>query len=821
LLDSLLQEILKMSENEGMKDVIHTINKLQDVFTSTGISLGLELPQIAVIGGQSAGKSSVLECFVGKDFLPRGNGIVTRRPLVLQLYHNNSEEYAEFLHCEGKFRDFDRVRQEIVEETDRETGSNKGISRKPINLRIYSPHVLNLTLVDLPGLTKVAVGDQPEDIEYQIREMLMEYITHDNTIILAVTPANQDLANSDALKLARHVDKGGNRTIGVITKLDLMDEGTDARDIFENKLLPLKKGYIGVVNRSQKDIDNNKDIKKALASERAFFLNSPYKSMVNRMGTKYLQQVLNRELSSHIKSKIPEIRSDLQKKAKEVEEALNTLGYTDKEEEDNGKVIYKLLSKFVDDVQSSINGGNTDVDVREVKGGAIINRSFYHQFNEFFDSALDSAETCEREIGLAISNLHGVRNAIFIPERAFDKIVQSLLDQYRGPLVQCVHHVREILDEVLEDSLTMFTQYPTLREEVLRLVSIEIDKREKETNHHLVIHVQAQKAFMNTRHPAFKPVPWDEAATKEDNEKKEADDFLRLSTGSKPSTSNTASNGTNSKFFVSSGEEVEEYLYFTGKLSIQFSTMRSAREAICTITKSEFSFVIAPKSFLGSEVKESLSLKNVECNSSQSKKMNGRQYILQRVDNRPIYKGEKHLELFSSKEDTDEWVHAFKSAGIFKEVKGSMNDLHAKEATPEDSPPPLRRLGGMIKNRAADVMRKTPSKKSPKNPTEEILSDRGLQDQSRMLKKMIDNYMKITDTTIRDLVPKYIMFALVSATQKYVREELVGDILKGRNSDDEKAKLLEASSEYSLQIRELLDIQSATQKAMDVFLSIK
>ena len=111
--------------------------------------------------------------------------------------------------------------------------------------------------------------------------------------------------------------------------------------------------------------------------------------------------------------------------------------------------------------------------------------------------------------------------------------------------------------------------------------------------------------------------------------------------------------------------------------------------------------------------------------------------------------------------------------------------------------------------------------KSPKNPTEEILNDRGLQDQSKMLKKMIENYMKITDTTIRDLVPKYVMFALVSATQKYVREELVGDILKGRNSDAEKAELLEASSEYSLQIKELLDIQSATQKAMEVFLSIK
>ena len=115
--------------------------------------------------------------------------------------------------------------------------------------------------MDLPGLTKVAVGDQPEDIEFQIREMILSYIRPENTIILAVTPANQDLANSDALKLARMVDKTGDRTIGVITKLDLMDQGTNAKDILENKFLPLKKGYIGVVNRSQNDINNKKDIR--------------------------------------------------------------------------------------------------------------------------------------------------------------------------------------------------------------------------------------------------------------------------------------------------------------------------------------------------------------------------------------------------------------------------------------------------------------------------------------------------------------------------------------------------------------------------------
>jgi vacuolar protein sorting-associated protein 1 len=97
-----------------------------------------------------------------------------------------------------------------------------GISPQPINLRIFSPNVLTLTLVDLPGLTKVPVGDQPRDIERQIRDMLIKYIAKPNAIILAVTAANTDLANSDGLKMARDVDPEGTRTIGVLTKVDLM-----------------------------------------------------------------------------------------------------------------------------------------------------------------------------------------------------------------------------------------------------------------------------------------------------------------------------------------------------------------------------------------------------------------------------------------------------------------------------------------------------------------------------------------------------------------------------------------------------------------------
>jgi GTPase SAR1 family protein len=191
-----------------MDQLIPIINKLQDVFAVVNSPHMLALPQIVVVGAQSSGKSSVLESLVGRDFLPRGSGIVTRRPLVLQLVHTTgSEEWGEFLHVpSARFTIFDDIRVEIEQNTRDLAGENKGISDKPINLKIFSPHVLDITLVDLPGITKVPVGDQPPDIEIRIRSLIMNYIENPNSIILAISSANTDLANSDALKLAREVD---------------------------------------------------------------------------------------------------------------------------------------------------------------------------------------------------------------------------------------------------------------------------------------------------------------------------------------------------------------------------------------------------------------------------------------------------------------------------------------------------------------------------------------------------------------------------------------------------------------------------------------
>jgi dynamin 1-like protein len=206
-----------------------------------------------------------------------------------------ASEWGEFLHIPGKkFTDFNEIREEIVRDTDLKCGKNTGVNDLPINLRIYSPNVLTLTLVDLPGMTKVPVGDQPKDIEKQIKDMILKYITKNNAIILAVTAANTDLANSDGLKLAREVDPDGVRTIGVLTKIDLMDPGTDVVDVLAGRVIPLRLGYVPVVNRGQRDIENRKDIKRALDDERNFFEgHQAYKSKAQYCGTPFLARKLN------------------------------------------------------------------------------------------------------------------------------------------------------------------------------------------------------------------------------------------------------------------------------------------------------------------------------------------------------------------------------------------------------------------------------------------------------------------------------------------------------------------------------------------------
>jgi hypothetical protein len=208
-----------------LRKLINLIDQLRDC----GVSDYIKLPRITVLGTQSSGKSSVLESIVGLDFLPRGDGVVTRRPLELRLTHlhegTETKPYARFEELKGEtFTDFTVVRQKIEELTDKKAGTQKNIIDDPIILNIWSSTCPDLTLIDLPGITRIPLkgSNQPENIEQVTKNMAERYCRDSRTIILCVIPANQDITVNDGLQMARQIDPNGDRTIGVLTKVSVL-----------------------------------------------------------------------------------------------------------------------------------------------------------------------------------------------------------------------------------------------------------------------------------------------------------------------------------------------------------------------------------------------------------------------------------------------------------------------------------------------------------------------------------------------------------------------------------------------------------------------
>ncbi|XP_070175963.1 dynamin-1-like isoform X8 [Littorina saxatilis] len=721
-----------MSGNVGMEQLIPVVNRLQDVFASLGIPLSLDLPQIAVVGSQSAGKSSVLENFVGRDFLPRGSGIVTRRPLVLQLTNSRSE-YAEFVHTKGKkFTDFNMVRKEIEDETDRATGGNKGISNIPINLRVYSPHVLNLTLIDLPGMTKVPVGDQPVDIEMQIRAMLFEFITKENCLILAVTPANADLANSDALKIAKEVDPQGLRTIGVITKLDLMDEGTDAREILENRLLPLRRGYIGVVNRSQKDIEGRKDIRAALAAERKFFLSHPaYRHMADRMGTPHLQKVLNAQLTNHIRETLPALRNKMQSQVlsmeKEVEEYKN---FRPDDPARKTKAMMQLIQQFGVDFDRDIEGFGSQVSTEDLSGGAKINRIFHERFPfELVKMEFDEREL-RKEIGITIRNIHGIRTGLFTPDMAFESIVVKQIQRLKEPSLHCVDMVVNELSQVVRKCGDKMSRYPHLREETERIVNTRIREQEQKAKDQIMALIDFQLAYMNTNH----------------------EDFIGFSNAQQKAETN------------SSKRKMGNQVIRKGWLSLHnVSFIKGGSK--------DFWFVLTAESlswFKDEEEKDKkymLALDNVKVRdietgfmskktafalfNSEGSALPKARTSMSRESSRNVYKDYKQLELSAdSQDDVDSWKASFLRAGVYPE-------------------------------RSSDESSSSKDDYSSMDPQ--------LERQVETIRNLVDSYMKIVNKTQRDIIPKTIMHIII----KNIKNFIGGDLLAYLYSTPDQRDLLE------------------------------
>uniref|UniRef100_A0A7S4MI44 Uncharacterized protein n=1 Tax=Vannella robusta TaxID=1487602 RepID=A0A7S4MI44_9EUKA len=493
-----------------MEQLLPVINKLQDVFSAIGGDR-IDLPQICVIGSQSSGKSSVLEHIVGKDFLPRGSGIVTRRPLVLQLHHiaapkqGQPQEWGEFLHQPKKiYTDFEKIRQEIAAETERHCGP-RGISNNAIRLSVYSPNVLNLTLVDLPGLTKVTIPGQPVDLPEQIRKMAVHYIGNPNAIILCVSAGNTDIATSDGIQLAQEIDPDGSRTLGVVTKIDIMDKGTDAMDILTGQVIPLQLGFVGVVMRSQQDIKDGKAISEALKDEEKFFATHPaYRQISSRLGTRYLTRTLNSILMQHIRKTLPELKARISKMTQDCQQEMASYGDSMFQQNKSGMLL-NIINTFSKDYSCAIDGKLEELSVNELYGGARINYIFTEVFSKYVESVRESDAINDQDIRTAIKNSTGPRSALFVPEGSFEFLVKNLVKRLEDPSQECVEQVFTELQRIVSQLTESkeLQRFKNLKVRLADVVNNLLHDCKIPTRMMISNLINIELAYVNTNHEDF------------------------------------------------------------------------------------------------------------------------------------------------------------------------------------------------------------------------------------------------------------------------------------------------------------------------------
>ncbi|BES95498.1 dynamin 1-like protein [Nesidiocoris tenuis] len=495
-----------------MEDLVSVINKLQEVTALLGEDI-LNLPQIVVVGDQSSGKSSVLESLVGQPFLPRGVGVVTRRPLILQLVRKTGEDGDNddwdrgiFLHDnERVYTDFNDIRDEIVAETIRKAGPDKDINPDPIILKIFSNKVSTLTMVDLPGIVKVPVGDQPPDVEQLVKALILKYISNANSIILAIVTANTDMATCESLKIAKEVDPNFERTIAVVTKLDLMDAGTDATDILTGNVIPVKLGIVGVVNRSQLHTVEGKRISDAIKDE-ANYLRTVYPSIAYKHGIPSLARTLHRILLERIENCLPQLRQRIKASISHYERLYSDFG-SPIDEEDPKKLLLEILTKYSNTYCNRITGTHIELETKELTGGARITYIFQETYGKTLEGVDPLDGLSRAAIVTAIRNTTGLKPTFFIPGACFELLVKKQIERLESPSLTCVQLIHDELERIITDVGPQLTatmlRFPALHKKIRSITTDLIKARVSETNDMVRNLVRIHCSYINMAHPDF------------------------------------------------------------------------------------------------------------------------------------------------------------------------------------------------------------------------------------------------------------------------------------------------------------------------------
>ncbi|XP_018412948.1 PREDICTED: interferon-induced GTP-binding protein Mx-like [Nanorana parkeri] len=445
---------------------------LIDSLRALGVEKDLALPAIAVIGDQSSGKSSVLEALSGVC-LPRGSGIVTRCPLELKLKKSRrGSEWCgkiSYLSLSIELTSPAQVENEVWKAQNFIAGVGKGVKDYLITLEVVSPNVPDLTLIDLPGITRVALPDQDPDIGQQIKLMIKKYISRQETINLVVVPSNVDIATTEALELAKQVDPDGERTLGILTKPDLVDKGAEKEvvGVVRNLVYPLKKGYRIVKCRGQSEIQNNLSLQDAINNERAFFENQEEFRVLLQEGyatVPTLAEKLTVELVEHIHVKnIAALQKQVKTKLKEAEDKLKVIGtgIPDNESERLAFLIERI-TQFALEIGRATQGEEV-VTNRHLKLFTEIRKRF-HLWEFHLNSAVNEfPKEIKKDINVYENQYRGREMIGFISFKTFENIARKQILEFEDPAVIKLNDITELIRSSFSNiASNHFLQFPNL-----------------------------------------------------------------------------------------------------------------------------------------------------------------------------------------------------------------------------------------------------------------------------------------------------------------------------------------------------------------------
>jgi hypothetical protein len=324
---------------------------------------------------------------------------------------------------------------------------------------------------------------------------------------LAISPANSDIANSDSLLIAREVDPAGKRTIGVLTKLDIMDAGTNCRDILEGRVYPLSLGFIAVVNRSQRDIDQKKPMSQVIQDERRFFVTNPhYQGLADTNGYAYLARTLNDILMKHIKAKLPQVHQQINELLRRKEKELGGYGESFGNSVDEQQMfLYRILEHYLAEYSARLLGTSDELRKNGLDGGQYLIDYLTNEFPKKLEAIPSVLQMDRQVVTRMIEANSGLQRSLFFPEATFHRLVVEHIEKMRPASVEAAETVHHRLMELHQRvHLNELERFPKVKQLLSQSVAEIARSSVEECIAFINQVIDVEMAYVNSEHPVFK-----------------------------------------------------------------------------------------------------------------------------------------------------------------------------------------------------------------------------------------------------------------------------------------------------------------------------